>query len=52
MGENGSGKTTLVKLLTGELDPQDGLRRAHRQACIMMSVDKISVHVTDYFVIL
>lgn len=30
MGENGSGKTTLVKLLTGELVPQDGFRSAHR----------------------
>lgn len=30
VGENGSGKTTLVKLLTGELVPQDGFRSAHR----------------------
>jgi ATP-binding cassette subfamily F protein 3 len=30
VGENGAGKTTLVKLLTGELSPQDGYRQAHR----------------------
>ncbi|CAI7991054.1 ATP-binding cassette sub-family F member 3 [Geodia barretti] len=30
VGENGAGKTTLVKLLTGELSPQEGYRQAHR----------------------
>ena len=38
MGENGSGKTTLVKLLTGELVPQDGFRSAHRSVEVMMEV--------------
>ena len=30
VGENGTGKSTLVKLLTGELSPQEGYRQAHR----------------------
>ncbi len=35
VGENGAGKSTLVKLLTGELSPQDGYRSAHRLVCVV-----------------
>ena len=38
VGENGAGKTTLVKLLTGELSPQDGYRQAHRSTHILLHV--------------
>ncbi len=37
VGENGAGKSTLVKLLTGELSPQDGYRSAHRLVCSVAS---------------
>ena len=54
VGENGSGKSTLVKLLTGELSPQDGFRQAHRFALHLKNehlVALIRVHVHSYKVL-
>lgn len=34
VGDNGSGKTTLLKLLIGELEPNSGIRHAHRNLSI------------------
>ncbi|XP_064385354.1 ATP-binding cassette sub-family F member 3-like isoform X3 [Halichondria panicea] len=46
VGENGAGKSTLVKLLTGELSPQDGYRSAHRN----LKIAYFSQHHVDQLV--
>ncbi len=50
VGDNGSGKTTLLKLLMGDLDASNGLRRAHRHLKIgyfaQHHVDQLQMNVS------
>ena len=56
VGLNGSGKSTLLKLMTGELDPLDGMVKRHNHLKIGMYhqhlADALPMHLNplEYFV--